>query len=297
MKKEKKEKKYIAPNEASLGRWSAALAVGGIVGVLLSTPFSFMMQTASGSFMGISCYSISALLAFAAIFWGLVIGIKVVGKTSMKDFILGVGGSVNMKECLTILGLYAVGMVLNFLPDAKYIYVREGFNLGNFLVLLLVMLLLTWTQTSTEELIFRGMVIRWTCKNEVGFTKKAVIAGIVASFAFAVAHATNPEVTSQGGIRVIMAVLSYAIPGLMFHFANLQFGSLLPGLLIHWLNNFVLFTVIASEVTAMPVPTLLVNAGPHAAENMLLNTTLAYLPLAVYMVLKARANKKAKAEN
>ena len=116
---------------------------------------------------------------------------------------------------------------------------------------------------------------------------------VLGSLVFALAHAPNPEVTSQSGIRMVIAIVNYAIPGLMMYLADLHFGSLLPGILMHWVNNFMLFTLIGSEVTAMPVPTLLVDTTPHKAEWVLASTVIAYLPVLVYMILDARKKKAA----
>jgi membrane protease YdiL (CAAX protease family) len=155
------------------------------------------------------------------------------------------------------------------------------------------MLLTAWMQTTYEELVFRGLFIRWACKNEVGFTKKAIIGAVISTVIFAVMHAPNPEVTTQSGFRVAIAMMNYVLPGLLMYFANLHFGSLLPGILIHWINNFVLFTIISSEVTTMPVPTLFVENSPHLAEFMVLSNLGAYVPLFVYIFLDARKKKKA----
>ena len=288
----KKEKKYIAPNECSFKRWLAVLAVGLVLGFALGSPL-IMLSQQDNSFMGIRYMELFSQLTFVPLFLILALAIKFIGKTSLKDFILGVGGKVDKKESLTIAGLYAVGMVINFLLCAPYIYVRHV-NAGEYAFLLLFMVLTTWMQTTWEELIFRGLVIRWACKNDVRFTKKAVIAAVVSSAAFALAHASNAEVTSQSDvIRMVMAVTSYAIPGLLMFFADLYFGSLLPGILIHWVNNFILFTVIASEVTTMPVGTLLVDGTPHAAEWMLVSNFITYAPVFVYIFLDARKKKAA----
>lgn len=294
--KKKKEKKYIAPNECSLRRWIGVLIVGLLLGGVLSGPFSYVAVNVSGSFMGISYYSLFATAAFAGLFWGMVIAIKVVGKTSLKDFVLGVGGRLNVKECLTVLGLYAAGFTTLYVLSGKYVSLR-GVNPGEFLVLVVLMLLLAWMQTSWEELIFRGIFVRWACKNELGFHKKTIIVGFAAAVLFALSHATNPEVTTQSGFRVILALANYAIPAMMWHIANMYFGNLMPGMLIHWFNNFMLFTVISAEVTAMPFPTLLVDNTPGTPEFTLLCYVVGYAPLAVYMIVKARADKKAKAEN
>ena len=230
----------------------------------------------------------------AALFVGVVIGIKFIAKTSMKDFILGVGGKVNRKESLTVLGFYTLGFVLSYVLVAQNIRVRSV-NAGEYAVLILLMVATTWMQTTVEELIFRGVFIRWACKNEVGFTKKAMIGAAISSVLFALMHAPNPEVTTQSGIRIFIGLVNYAIPGLLMYIADLYFGSLLPGILIHWVNNFLLSTVIASEVTVIPSPTPLLDTTPHNAELVLIGTLVVYAPLMVYIILDARKKKAASA--
>ena len=288
----KTEKKYIAPNEASLKRWIGTLAVGFLLGSIVGIPLVMLSQQ-DNSFMSIRYSELFGHLAFLPMFLCMVLAIKWIGKTSLKDFILGVGGKVNKKESLTIMGLYVTGMVICFLLISKYIYPRHV-NAGEYVFLFVFMVLTTWAQTTWEELVFRGLLIRWACKNDVRFTKKAVIAAIVSSLAFALAHSTNTEVTSQPDVlRQILALSVYAIPGLLMFFANLYFGSLVPGILIHWVNNFILFTILSSEVTTMPVPTLFVENSPHLAEFMVLSNLGAYVPLFVYIFLDARKKKKA----
>ena len=292
MKKEKKEKKYIAPNECSFKRWLAVLVVGLLLGGLLGSPIAVLSQQ-DNSFMGIRYFELFIQLNFLPMFLGLALAIKFIGKTSLKDFILGVGGKVNKKESLTIMGLYFAGMAITYLLLAKYISLRHV-KPGEFVFLFVFMVLTTWAQTTWEELVFRGLVIRWACKNDVRFTKKAIIVAIASAVAFALAHAPNTEVTSQPDVfRMILAVSAYAIPGLLMFFADLYFGSLVPGILIHLINNFVLFTIISSEVTTMPVPTLFVENSPHLAEFMVLSNLGAYVPLYVYIFLDARKKKKA----
>ena len=290
----KKEKKYIAPNDCSAKRWIAVAVVGTVIGSVLAIPMINLAQNQVDTFMGIRYAEIFSHLSFMGVFLGLILALKWIGKTSLKDFVLGVGGKVNKKECLTIIGLFILGFILSYLLVVKNIRLR-GVNPGEFAFLVLFMLLTTWVQTTYEELVFRGLFIRWACKNEVGFTKKALIGAAISSVLFALMHASNPEVTTQSGIRVVIGVLNYAVPGLMMYIANLYFGSLLPGILMHWVNNFLLFTVIASEVTAMPVPTLLVDTTPHNAELVMLLTWVVYMPLLVYMFLDARKKKSAAA--
>ena len=290
--KKMKEKKYIAPNEASLKRWIAVLVVGLILGFALALPSLLQAQNQVDTFMGIRYVELFGQLSFVGFFVGIVLAIKLIGKTSLKDFVLGVGGKVNKKECMTVMGLYILGYIISFLPGPNNIHLRSV-NAGEYAFLLLFMVLTTWMQTTFEELVFRGLFIRWACKNEVHFTKKALVACVVSSVLFALVHAPNPEVTTQSGIRVVIGLFNYVLPGLLMYIADLYFGSLLPGILIHWVNNFLLFTVISSEVTAMPVPTLLVDTTPHNAELVTLATMVVYLPLLVYMIWGTWKKKKA----
>lgn len=292
----KKEKKYIAPNEASLKRWIGTFLVSMLISAIPGYFLNAFLKDKPGAFLGISYYSIFLTLSSVVMYMSLAIAIKLVGKTSVKDFVLGVGGKVNKKECMTIAVLYVLGFILSYLLNLGSIHLR-GVNAGEFFFLVVFMVLTTWTQTTWEEFIFRGFVARWICGNKLVFNKRTIIAAIVTSAAFAVSHAPNPEVTSQGGFRALMAVTSYAIPGLVCFLANLHFGTLLPGIIMHAINNTLLFTVIAEEVTAMPLPTLLVSTAPHTGEVMLALNIILYLPVLVYMILDARKKKMAAANN
>ena len=292
MKNANNPKKHIAPNECSLKRWIGVLVVSFLIAAIPGYILTELLKNKPGTFLGISYYSIFLTLSAVVLYVSLVIAIKLVGKTSVKDFVLGVGGKVNKKECITIALLYVVGFIFSYLLNLGSIHLR-GVNAGEFVFLVVFMVLTTWMQTTWEEFIFRGFLARWICQNKLAFTKKAVIAAIVTSAAFAVSHANNPEVISQGGFRVVMAVTAYAIPGLVFFLANLHFGSLLPGMIMHAINNTLLFTVIAEEVTAMPLPTLLVSTAPHTGEVMLMMNLLLYLPVMAYMILDARKKRNA----
>lgn len=290
----KNEKKYIAPNECSGRRWLGVLAVGLLIGYVMMFPLALLSMNLTGSFLGVNYGLIIEILGFMPMFVGMALAIKFVGKTSMKDFILGAGNSLNKKECLNILLMCLAGFALGNLSDPSHIHLR-GVNAGDFAGLVLIMLLLTWMQTTWEELVFRGIILRWFCKNDIGFNKKSILAAVVTSVLFALAHITNPEVTSLQGAERIVMVCVYAIPGMAFFLANLYFGNLMPSIIMHWVNNFFLFTLISGEVSALAAPTLLVAIGSHSAYGMLAGTLLSNLPLAAYILFDILKKKKAAA--
>jgi membrane protease YdiL (CAAX protease family) len=292
--KKRKEKKIIAPNEASLLRWIAVLLVGGVFGLLLYVLMMPFMGGIENGCMGISLNQMIGFLIWVPLFFGLVIALKLVGKTSLKDFVLGVGGRVNIKEGLAVMGLQLAGFLITYLPSLRNIQLRDNAP-GSFAFLFLLALLTVWAQVTCEELVFRGLLIRWACKNEIGFTKKSYIVAIVTSVAFALGHAQNPEVTSQGGIQVLLALTSYGITGFLFFFVSMYFGNLMPGIIVHWINNFVLSTVISAEVSVVDVPTLLMDTSPHSGAVMMISNLIPWLPLMVYICLDYRKKKKAAA--
>ena len=290
----KKEKKRIAPNEASLGRWFCVILVTFIISNIISIPMTLFERNLPESFLGVDHHMMDSMFTFAGLFVAFVISLKLVGKTSLKEFVLGVGGKVNKKEMLTVLGLFVAGSLLAYLPVLGHIQLR-GVKANEFGFLAVFMLMFLWMQTTVEELLFRGILMRWACKNQLRFTKKSVIMMVLTALAFGLVHASNPEVSTLSGIRAAMAISTYCISGVMYFVTALYFGNLLPGILIHWANNYIGFVLISEEVTVISTPTLLLDTTPHSAEWMLINKILTWLPVAVYIFLDYRKKKKAAA--
>lgn len=291
-----KEKKYIAPNECSFLRWLGVLLASALFGVVLSVPLALPVINRTGTFLGVDYQQISHLLSFVALFWGLVIAIKVVGKTSLKDFVLGVGGKFNKKECLTVLALSMGAFIVNLLTELGHIHLRDV-SFGTFAAGFLISLALIWMQTTWEELIFRGIVLRWVSKNDIGFNKKSILAAVISSALFALAHATNVEVTSRSGLDQIAMVCVYAIPGMAFFLMDLYFGNLMPGIIMHFVNNFLLTVLVSEEVATISMPTLFVTTASYSAYARLLGVLVTKLPFVAYILWDIWKKKKAAAAN
>lgn len=286
-----KEKKYIAPNECSGRRWLGVLLASVLITMILSLPLSLLVLNRTGTFFGVGYQQISNLLSFVAMYWGLVIAIKVVGKTSLKDFILGAGGKINKKECLIVLALSVCMFILNLLTELGHIHLRDV-SFGTFAAGFLISLALIWMQTTWEELVFRGIVLRWVSKNNIGFNKKTILAAVISSVLFALAHVVNPEVTSRSGLEQIAMVCVYAIPGMAFFLMDLYFGNLMPGIIMHWVNNFTITVLLSGEVAAVAMPSLLVTTSSYSAYATLLGVFVTKLPFLAYILWDIWRKKK-----
>lgn len=291
-----KEKKYIAPNECSFLRWLGVLLVSQLFAVLLAIPLSPLVLNKTGTFLGVGCKQISTLISFVPQFWGMVIAIKVVGKTSLKDFVLGVGGKINKKECLIVLALSVGAFIVSLMTDLGHLHLR-GVNFGTFAAGFLISLALIWMQTTWEELIFRGVFLRWISKNDIGFNKKSVLVAVISSVLFAMGHAGNVEVTSLSGLERVVMVCVYAVPGMAFFLMDLYFGNLMPGIIMHFVNNFLLSIMVSGEVASLSMPTLLVTTVDHNAYVMLLGVLMSKLPFVAYILWDIWRKKKTAKNN
>lgn len=279
----KKEKKPIAPNDCSLGYWLLIILIGAVVGLLLFSPLDPLLKNKTDTFMGVTYSDLANMVGLAPFFIATVIAIKILAKTSFKDFVLGVGKKFDWKSTLLVLGLYVGGFAVYHLIMYQNISLRNV-DPANFAFLLLYALLVVWMQTTYEELVFRGIVLRWVCKNNIDYSKRSILAALVSSFVFMLAHLANPEVLSQSGIDIVIMACSYFFSGLFMFWADIHFKSLMPGIVIHWVNNFMLMSIISQEVSAVTAPTLLIDKTPKIAALDLASIFLAYLPVIILMV-------------
>lgn len=291
--------KTIAPNQCSGRRWLAVALLTVLGGVLLTVPLVAVEQSTPGllekSVGGIPFESLYNLLSFPCFFFPFVLALRRIAGTGLKDFILGEGGRADKKQILIFALLQVVGVVLSFLPTLSYLSWR-GVALGTFVLLVVLMVPLVWVQTSVEEFLFRGLFLRWACKNNIGYSAKALAAMIPSTVLFALMHAGNVEISAMGGFDYVLGLATYLIPGLVCFWADIHFGSLVPGMVIHWVNNLILSVLISSQVSSMPTPTLFVDSSPMAAVPLFLTNLLAYVPAMGYILYDLLRTRRARRE-
>ena len=74
--------------------------------------------------------------------------------------------------------------------------------------------------------------------------------------------------------------------------ANIYYKSLVPGLLIHWLNNFVNFVLISGSITAGGSPSLFVDTSSTTGFKNMLACIIVYIPLYLYFAYQIYKKKK-----
>ena len=300
----KKEKKLIAPNELSFGRWLAVLAatLGFYLVVFIVAVIVFPdlpkylgapgLEKETASILGLDVGTMLLFLSFIPAFVGFVLFLKVIGKTTLKEFILGVGGSLNKKSCLIVAGLFVLGFAISALTNISYIKLGNV-EIGNYLFLIFFALVSVIFQISVEEFLCRGFFARWICKNKLGYSKRAFIAAIISSLIFAIAHATNSEMSAQNNtLNTVLMFLAYALSGFVYFLCDMHFGNLVPGFIIHWLNNFIIFTMFTYQSAAITSSTIFIDTTPSSGALTLLSVFITHLPLVVYIIVDSIRRKK-----
>ena len=147
---------------------------------------------------------------------------------------------------ITALLIFAGICLEYFLAPENY---EWNFNLGPFLILLVISLLLIPLQTSFEEYLFRGYLMQG-----IGaFVKNRWVPLLITSVVFGLLHFANPEVETFG--KFIM--VSYIGIGLLLGIITLMDEGMELALGFHAANNILIALFVTSEFTALQTHSVL----------------------------------------
>ena len=288
----KTEKRGVCANDAPFWRWLLAVLLGAPLGLLaggiLSGAVKNLPVFAKGAFLEPELALLTGMLVFAGLFWGLCFGIRVFCKTPMRAFFFGSGRKAEVKAALLTGLLYLLGLTLaQMLTIGNVTYDHQPLSL--VLTNLVFCLLLVWMQTSSEEILFRGLFLRIPYGNNMPDLPKGLFAAVISSLLFMAAHLYNPEVTTQSGFSMILTASTYFMQGFLMFLANLLIGGMEGGLILHFVNNFFCFFFLRAEVTALLTPALFVDHTQGAVGPVqVLAILIAYVPPLVYLLLRRR---------
>lgn len=288
-------KKKTGGNVASIGRWIGMIVCTVVVGLIfvqiLSAIVGNIPAFADGAFLAPEKELVDGLIAFDGLFIAFAVSLRLICKTTLRDFMFGAGRKLDIKETLIVGGIFAICFVLGALLDIKYT-AYDYPDMKLWFVNFAICLLFLWVQTSTEEVIFRGLFLRIPFGNEIPPIKKGMISAVISSLLFMLGHLSNPEVTSRSGIDAVFMASSYFISGLCMFIPNLYMGGMEAGLIIHFVNNFLCFTLIKQEITVMTTPTLFVDHIPAMSGlGTFVNTVITYVPIVVYVIYKKKKSE------
>jgi hypothetical protein len=85
--------------------------------------------------------------------------------------------------------------------------------------------------------------------------------------------------------NAILMFLAYALSGFIYFICNMHFKNLIPGFIIHFLNNFILFTLFSYQSSAITSSTIFIDTTPSSGALTLLSVVLTHLPLVIYIIV------------
>lgn len=286
----KKEKPTWAPNEAPAKRWVGffvaayfaseliRMAFGWLTGMLHLTGSWAWLPDVLDSFGGFA-------IAFLAMCWLL----KRICKTSMRELVFGSNGKFDIRLAGLILALWVVGagIAMYAVPGGEGAKsTLNDIGMLPIAVNIILALALVWMQTTWEEVIFRGVVLRGTCGDKLRPTVASIIGGVLLSLFFMSMHLANPEVTSQNSTLLVVAMAStYFISAFLWYMLDMVFGSCLPGCVIHWINNVTAMVLVSSPNSAIKSATIFVNASSMSGVSSLIEEIIMYVPLLILCVV------------
>lgn len=297
-----KNNRNTGNNEAPFRRWLltvvCALLAGSIVGGILLKIVEALPILADGAYLAPERELLSGIASFAGIFLMFMVFVKVFCKTKLRVFLFGAGRKPNIRVTAYIGIIFILGYILSCFVDLKYTSF-ECDDMKLWLINLVLCLAFLWIQTTTEEILFRGIFLRVFHGNEIPTLKKGIWPAVLSSLVFMSLHLFNPEVTERAGAEAVFVAVTYFISGFCMYLPNLVAGGMEAGMLIHFLNNFMCFTVIRQEITVMPTPTLFVDHTTTDSGFMtLIMTLILYLPILVFsLLILIKRDRKEKIQN
>jgi len=171
------------------------------------------------------------LFVFAAI--GFLIGLKFIHKKTITSVLTGFQ-KFRYNRFWFAFGIW--GVLLTTVVIVQYFFSSDtlviNFNLGGFLISLLLMVIFMPIQTGIEELIFRGYLLQGLSQ----IFKNGYVPLIITSSLFGLAHMSNPEVRAYGWPIMLTYFICFALfmgaITLIDEGLELAFG-------IHFANNII----------------------------------------------------------
>ncbi len=174
-----------------------------------------------------------------------IVMIKMIHNRSFSETVNGTN-KIRIGRCLEGIAVWGIILVLYIAVD--YLIDKENyilqFDLGKFIPLLLISLIMIPLQTTSEELLFRGYLTQGVAV----WTRSRWMAILIPSLIFGLIHAANPEVKEFG---FWLAMPQYIFFGLLFGFVAVMDDGIELSMGMHAVNNVFLSLFVTNKSSAL----------------------------------------------
>jgi uncharacterized protein len=210
--------------------------------VLGYVPFVLLLMTeVDGRLIEYLAVNFSIFMMLA----GLAVTVKFIHRRSVPSLITPLADVDWRRVGQAVVAWCVIAAVISVIehllyPDRYYL----SFDPEQFFVFLVLVLVLTPIQTTTEELVFRGYAMQG-----VGLlTRRPALVAVASSLVFTIPHLLNPEVHEHG---VLVMAANYFAIGMLLATVTLRDGRLELAIGVHAVNNVFLALVANYEGSAL----------------------------------------------
>ena len=230
-------------------------------------PWAFMLMT----LLGFLPFGAAVLLVVRLVHnrpWRSVI-------TPYRRINWGLVGKGALMWAIPMIGLGLIGVALGF-DDLTWNY-----DPARFWPFAVVVLALTFVQTTSEELFFRGYLSQWLATKR----RSILFISLITAIVFASVHLPNALLLGFGSspVELVIGMLPYFSIGFVLAWVSYTSGTIELAIGAHFLNNLVAFLAISSE--DLPTEGALFAAGETSAVGSALT---GFLSCVIFWLLVRR---------
>jgi len=215
-------------------------------------------------------------LSFPFFLAGIVLTARIVHRRSVRSLVTPHETIVWRRVCQ---GFWVWGLLALVVTGAEILLYPASFRwnpvpLGRYLVFLILALVFTPLQTTTEELFFRGYLLQAVGR----LVRTPWVAAVVNGVLFMIPHLANPEVSAGP----VLLMLYYLGMGAFFSWITLRDGTAELALGAHAANNLFVALLINFEGSALQTPALVMSDRLEPLFNLV---TFGVMAVVFYVIL------------
>lgn len=269
-------------------RWFNYL-IGGALGLLLT----LLLTQAIWPLVSQLIYKNDDILYFIGInltFFPIIISIILILRfyhRSNLTYLINPTGKINYKRIIMGFTIWFILQTISFIFSLIFNIDTYTFNfsLKKFSIFLLLSLILTPIQISSEEFLFRGYLI-----NGLNTLKlKGILFPLITSaLLFALPHMGNPEVQNNK----LLFFFIYLSMALLFSYITLKYKGLEYSLGVHYANNFFAINLVNYPKSPLPSsPLFIMNSDVEPVASLLQTIIFGAILITIIKKIEKRVTK------
>lgn len=154
-----------------------------------------------------------------------------------------------LKTAIKLSSIFIVYLIVDLSIISLIDRTKPGkFSIDNFILILSICIMSGFA----EEIVFRGIGASYLMRQLKNNKYRIPLVVIITSFAFGLTHLTNLSIATNS-VYILLQVISATLLGSFFCAIFLRTGLIFPTIMLHFLNNFLSFSLSSEELKNNPL--------------------------------------------